>query len=307
MAPVSDTWRPYLTRGARLADTWPLFVTRGRYVHHGVIPTNTLDPSDKGYKLRQSAVETCTEKLPQIRDLGAVQVGVRHKPLLFFARLGGAPEGNPSTQTSSAHSTGGPTHAAGGHALPPASPQSAVLTNFLLEAILSVCPSAVDAVMHAVVWGDPTRLTQVDARPPACPYLLPTFAQDPSHHPLAPTFFPPSPKAPPPTSSSHLLLRPSPTFSFLGDDQPTHMHVDTSLRPFPHTQELHTSRAALTNDHLTMALQQALTVAARERTAESLECVKILLCASAPPASALPEPPNLAFAPRCPHCSPRAT
>ena len=46
------------------------------YVQRGVMPTNTLDPNDKGYAARASAVQKCIEVLPKIKEAGAPLVGL---------------------------------------------------------------------------------------------------------------------------------------------------------------------------------------------------------------------------------------
>jgi len=92
---------------------------------NGNLPTNELPKSDKGHAGRQDAVDKSPELLPKIKEFGEQLVGVTGAPLLTFV-----------------DTTKGATS----------------FTVDLLEAILSMCPSAVDALMHAISWGHPEIL-----------------------------------------------------------------------------------------------------------------------------------------------------
>jgi hypothetical protein len=68
-----------------------------------------------------------------------MKVGIRDKPLLsFFGRDATPTDGGSPLRDS----------------------RGGAFATFLLEAVLSNCPRAIDAVMHAVSWGDPDIVKQ---------------------------------------------------------------------------------------------------------------------------------------------------
>ena len=136
------------------------------YFRHGNLPTNTLEPlhneADGGrdYKLRAEYCSKFAAELPAIRELGEKCVGLyNHQLLTFF----GADDLEAEKHAlAAAAESGAPLSAAAS-----ASAQTG-FERFLLEAILSNVPEAVDALTHAVSWGDPgivrTQLEQIVQR-----------------------------------------------------------------------------------------------------------------------------------------------
>ena len=108
-----------------------------RYCTESIMPTNELEPGDKGYEVRQSAVQTCAETLPRIAQLGQQTIGIRNKPMLSFATCSAADGARDPVTTERL---------------------GRKLSVKLLSAVLSGCEKALDAIMHPLSWSDPEML-----------------------------------------------------------------------------------------------------------------------------------------------------
>jgi hypothetical protein len=111
------------------------------YMRSGEMPINLVprDPNKedggRAFAARAAALDKGTDLLPKIKELGERQVGLYNHPLLtFFGADDVVNEGALITLTTSVQRN---------------------FDNFLLEAILSNVPRTIDALMHAVSWGDP--------------------------------------------------------------------------------------------------------------------------------------------------------
>ena len=99
-----------------------------------------------------------------MKELGKQCIGILSQPLLFFASVSqddqpaeGVDAAMAAAQAAVQSSTADDADVGVKHSVKHCQ-HSGELASLLLDAVLSFCPSAIDAVMHAVAWGDPHRL-----------------------------------------------------------------------------------------------------------------------------------------------------
>ena len=121
------------------------------YMEHGKLPENKLTPDPAkpdGGRLYADRKKYCADAapidLPKIKKLGEKRVGLYNHPLLTFFGVDDVSKATDVSKPADGTTDGALTQTC-----------QTGFDRFLLEAILSNVPRSVNALMHAVSWGDP--------------------------------------------------------------------------------------------------------------------------------------------------------